>query len=162
MLRLSRIAALSAVLAVSSLGTAVALSAGTASASAPTVTCTTFSVTANKAQTSATGTVSGCTPSASTGGKATVKSTQSVKTLKGSATITWSGKGTTTTTFTFALNPKGAKATCPKGDVLVKEVSTTTGGTDKAIAKGQVATDYLCSVAATGKTSLASGQKYTV
>jgi hypothetical protein len=161
MLRLStRAAAIAAMVVASSLGT-IALSTGVASASPPTVTCTGFSATGSTTSTAA---VTGCNDPANTGGKGTAKSTENLTTRKGTATITWNKTGTTTSSFTFTLNPKST-VKCPKGDILVKEISTTTGGSGaalKSIPKGQVATVYLCANAAKKTTTLAPGQKYQV
>jgi hypothetical protein len=161
MLRLSRIAAISAMLAVSSVGTAVAFSAGTASASAPSVTCTGFNAKGNTAKTSATGTVSGCT-AAITGGGGKVTTSLNYAKGTGTAVITWTKGGTTKSSYTFKLNPKGAPAHCAAGLLLVAESSVTTGGTNKKIPVGQKSSDYLCAKASTGNTTLAPGQKYTI
>ncbi len=162
MLRLStRVAVIAGMLAASTLGT-VGITTGVASAASAAATCKTLTTT-GKSKTSSTGTLSGCTPTTITGGGAKVATTQSLTTFKGSATITWSsGKGTTTSTFTFKLNPKGTSIKCATGDVLVQESSTTTGGTNTKIPKGQKSTLYLCANSKTEATSLAPGQKYTV
>jgi hypothetical protein len=162
MLRLStRVAVIAGVLAASTLGT-VGITTGVASAAPAAATCKTLTTT-GKAQTSSTGKLSGCTPTTVTGGSAKVATTQDIGTGKGSATITWSGgKGTTTSTFTFKLNPKGSTIKCASGDVLVQESSTTTGGTNKKIPKGQKSTLYLCANTKSEATSLAPGQKYSV
>ena len=85
MLRLtSRVAAIAAMLAVTSVGSLAAFS-GVASATAPTVTCTGFST-----NLSGVGTVSGCNDTANTGGKGTTVTT------KGVTKFTWNKTGTTT------------------------------------------------------------------
>jgi len=162
MFRLStRAAIIAGLLAASTLGT-VGLTTGVASATAAAATCKTLTTT-GKAQTSSTGKLTGCTPAAVTGGSAKVTTEQNIKSGKGSATITWSGgKGTTTSTFTFKLNPKGSTIKCATGTILVQESSTTTGGTNTKIPKGQKSTLYLCANTKTEATSLAPGQTYSV
>jgi hypothetical protein len=155
------VAVIAGLVAASTLGT-VGITTGVASAASAAATCKTLTTT-GKAQTSSTGKLTGCTPSSVTGGGAKVTTKQSIATGKGSATITWNGgKGTTTSTFTFKLNPKGSSIKCASGDVLVQESSTTTGGTNKKIPKGQKTSLFLCANTATEATSLAPGQKYSV
>jgi hypothetical protein len=77
---------------------------------------------------------------------------------KSTAVITWKGKGTTTTKYTYAT-VKPDK--CTKGSSEVKETATVTGGTNTAIKKGQVGTLLLCIKGSTG-ISLLKGQKYTI
>ncbi len=154
MLRLStRAAAIAAMVVVSSLGT-VALTTGVASASAPAATCTKFTATA-----SGSATLGSCTPTANTGGAG--KEVAKVKGTGGTGTITWAtGHGTTLTKFTYTIVTPNK---CPKGDTEIKEVSTVTGGTGKAvnvIKKGQVATLLVCLKGQT--VTLLPGQKYQI
>ncbi len=163
MLRSStRAVVIAGLLAASTLGVgAVGLTAGVAGATSAAATCKTLTAT-GKAETSSTGTLKTCTPSSVTGGGAKVSTTQSLKTFTGTATITWNGgKGTTTSKFTFKLNPKSS-IKCATGDILVQESSTTTGGTNKKIPTGQKSTLYLCSNSKSEATSLAPGQTYSI
>jgi hypothetical protein len=147
-----RLAAVGAILVGSAVGS-VFISTGVASASAPTVTCTGFTATE-----AGVGTLTGCNDTKNTGGKGTAKAV--IK--KSTATITWNKTGTTTEKYTES----GVKASkCAKGDGEIKEVSTTTGGTNpalKSIPKGQVATAYLCLNPHTKKVTLLPGTKYQV
>ncbi len=153
MLRLpTRVAAIAAMLAVSSLGS-VALVSGVAGASAPTVTCTTGTITITGG-----GTLKGCSDTANTGGSGTIKAV--LKSMTG--TITWKGTGTTTFKYTDKIITPDTKCT-PKTDKEIVETATVTGGTGKAVTsikKGQVATDYICEVGT--KVTLAPGQKYSI
>jgi hypothetical protein len=156
MLRLStRVAAIAAMLAVTSLGS-VALASGVASASAPKVTCTSFST-----NFSGTGTVSGCTDTANTGGKGSLVTTAST----GKGTITWAKKlGTTRSTAKDTVVTPDTKCN-PKSDTEVKITDTVTGGTGKAsnvIKTGQSGTFYVCANSTTKKVTLAPGQKFEI
>ncbi len=153
MLRLtSRVAAIAAMLAVSSVGSIVAFS-GVASASAPTATCTGFS-----SNSSGAGTLSGCNDTKNTGGKGTSK------TSKGVTTITWNKTGTTTAKVVDVVEKTDTKCS-PKTDTEVKVTSTVTGGTGaavKSIKKGQTSTIYICYNASTKKATVAPGEKFQI
>lgn len=149
----ARVAAITAMVAAGSFGS-MALATGVAGATAPTVTCTTGSITITGS-----GTISGCSDKANTDGSGKIKATISPK--KG--TITWAGSyGTTTFTYTYVIEKTDTLCT-PKTDKEIKETATVTGGTGKAvksIKKGQVATDYICENGS--KVTLAPGQKYSI
>ena len=152
MLRLStRVAAIAAMLAVGSLGS-IAVASGVAGASAPTVTCTTGTITITGG-----GTISGCNDTKNTGGKGTIKA----NITKSTGVITWNKTGTTTFSYK-AVTVTDTKCT-PKTDKEIKETATTTGGTGaavKSIPKGQVATTYICEAGT--KVTLAPGSKYQI
>ncbi len=157
MIRLTRVAAVAAALAVSSLGTVV-MTTGTAGAATAAVTCTGFKATGT---TTSTGTLTGCTSSV-TGGSGTAKSTENLTKHTGSDTITWKNKTTTKTTFTFT-EAGAKKGQCPSGyTVYVVEKSTVVkGGTNTKVPVGQKTTANVCA-ATSGKATLATGQKFTV
>ena len=151
MFRLTKLTAIAGMLAVSSLGS-VALVSGVASASAPTVACTTA-----KIAITGSGTLSGCNDTKNTGGSGKLVT----NTSKHTGVITWNKTGTTTLKFTekSVTNTKCSPKT--KGSMQFTEVSTTTGGTGvavKSIPKGQVATETICLIS--GKVSVAPGSKF--
>jgi hypothetical protein len=101
-------------------------------------------------------TLSKCNDTANTGGSGKAVADIAKKT----AVITWNKTGTTTEKYT-EVTVKPSK--CATGETEIKEVSTTTGGTGKALAsipKGQVATAYVCLGA--GKVTLLPGTTYKV
>jgi hypothetical protein len=156
MIRLTRVAAVAAALAVSSLGTVV-MTTGTAGAATAAVTCTGFKATGT---TTSTGTLTGCTSSV-TGGSGTAKSTENLTKHTGSDTITWKNKKTTKTTFTFT-EAAAKKGQCPSGyTVYVVEKSTVVAGGTASVPVGQKTTANVCAKA-TGGATLATGQKFTV
>lgn len=153
MLRLpTRVTAIAAVLAFSTLGS-VALASGVAGASAPTVTCTSGTVTITGG-----GTLKGCNDTANTGGSGTIKASLSKKT----GVITWNKTGTTTFSYKYVIESKDTKCK-PTSDKEIQETSTVTGGTGKAAAsikKGQVAVEYLCEKGSS--VTLAPGSHYQI
>ena len=148
----TRVAAIAAMVAAGSLGS-MALASGVAGASAPTVTCTTGTLTITGG-----GTITGCTPTTPTGGKGTIKANISKKT----GVITWNKTGTTL----FKYTEKSVTDTkrSPKTDTEIVETATVTGGTGtavKTIKAGQVSTTTVC-LSKTNKLTLAPGSKYQI
>ncbi|MGD0391270.1 MAG: hypothetical protein ABSC41_01370 [Acidimicrobiales bacterium] len=147
----ARVAAVAAMLAVSSLGS-IAIASGVASASAPKASCTSGTLT-----TTGGGTIKGCTPTAATGGSGKIVASIAKKT----GVITWNKTGTTLFKYT-EKTVTNTKCT-PKTDTEISETATVTGGTGaavKTIAKGQVSTTLIC-LAGT-KISLVKGEKYQI
>jgi hypothetical protein len=159
MIRLTRVAAVAAALAVSSFGTVV-MTTGTAGAATAAVTCTGFKATGT---TTSKGTLSGCTSSV-TGGSGTTTSKENVTAHTGSDTISWKNKTTTKTTFTFT-EAAAHKGQCPSTyTIYVVEKSTVVkGGTNTKVPVGQKTTANVCAKASGGgSATLATGQKFTV
>lgn len=149
----ARFAAIAAMVAAGSLGSVGFFATGVAGASAPTVTCTGFS-----ANITGTGKLTGCNDTANTGGKGTIKT----NITKSTTVVTWNGTGTTTSKYTDkAVTPNK----CKSPGIEIKETSTTTGGTGKAlksIPKGQVATLLVCENTKAKTVTLLPGQKIKV
>lgn len=164
MIRITRIAAIAGMLAVSSLGS-VALTTGVASAtSSVSVTCNTFAATSHTSGTTntSTGTVTGCTGSVATGGSGKASSTENLTAKTGTSTITWANHKTTKTKFTFTET--GAKTgQCPTGyQVYVVEKGQVVAGGNAGVPVNQKSTIDVCASATTDKATLAKGQKFTV